>query len=73
MSSYRGYQRPRACAHRRVVLIGSEETGLRSARCAACQQPLSRRTVDGRYVYGYSEEVDRLAVLAAARRSCHKG
>ena len=34
------------CQHSRVTLIGSEETGLREARCHGCGIPMTRR-IDG--------------------------
>lgn len=41
----------RACRHKHIVLIGNEETGLRSIRCEDCGQPMTRRTENGQYVY----------------------
>jgi len=40
-----------SCRHKHVVLVGSDETGLRSTRCADCRVPLSRRIERGEYVY----------------------
>lgn len=40
-----------SCRHRNIVLVGSDETGLRSARCTDCRTDLTRRIESGDYVY----------------------
>jgi hypothetical protein len=42
------------------VLGGSDETGLRSATCADCRIPLSRRIEGNEYVYFDAAETVRI-------------
>lgn len=43
--------RTRSCRHSHVVIVGSDETGVRSVRCADCRIPLTRRIEGDIYVY----------------------
>lgn len=40
-----------SCSHPRINVIGSEETGARTARCEACGVTLRRRNVGGTFEY----------------------
>jgi len=54
-----------SCQHKHVVLVGSDETGVRSARCADCRAPLTRRIACGEYTYF---RLDDIEVERASRR-----
>jgi hypothetical protein len=55
-------ERIRNCRHARVTLVGSDETGCRSARCTDCGEPMARtRSEDGLdWIYVSRAIVDRL-------------
>lgn len=42
---------PKRCSHKHVIVLGSEETGLRSLYCERCRTPMERYVFKGQYVY----------------------
>lgn len=39
------------CDHKRVIVLGGEETGCRDIRCENCGCRMTRRVENGEYVY----------------------
>ncbi len=39
------------CEHKRIAVYGSEETGVRTLACEQCGVQMTRRVLDGEYVY----------------------
>lgn len=52
-----------------VVVVGSHETGARSARCSDCRAPLTRRIEGGEYIYIVRDDQDSVEVVYANRKS----
>ena len=48
-----------SCRHKNVVIIGSDETGARAARCSDCCAPLTRRIEGSKYIYFRDDRDDQ--------------
>ena len=58
-----------SCRHKNVVIIGSDETGARAARCSDCRAPLTRRIEGSAYIYVVRDDQDNARVYGGDQRS----
>jgi hypothetical protein len=57
-----------SCRHKNIVIVGSDETGVRSAHCSNCRTPLTRRIEGGEYIYVVRDDQDNVEVVHTNRR-----
>lgn len=58
-----------SCRHKSIVLVGSDETGIREARCTTCRAPLTRRIEGGEYIYVVCDDQDNVEIVHTNQRS----
>lgn len=57
-----------SCRHKNIVVVGSDETGARAARCGDCRAPLTRRIEGGAYIYVVRDDQDNVEVVYGKTR-----